>query len=93
LKQNKNKNKNKLLIEIKKTKLRQVVFKLIANLNWTNLKDSFARFYNFKIKSLCNFESLTKLLNKNIIKFYFYFVCALFAYIFLKNKKNENIYR
>jgi len=33
------------------------------------------------------------LLNKNIVSFYFNFVCTLFVYIFLKNKKNENIYK
>jgi len=50
----------------------------------TNLRDFFAKFYNFAIKFFSNFKLLTKLLNKNIISFYFNFVCTLFAYIFLK---------
>ncbi len=82
-----------MLIKTKKIKLRQIVFKFIIDLNWTNLKDFFAKFYNSKIEFFCNFELLTKLLNKNIINFYFYFVCALFAYIFLKNKEYKDTYR
>jgi len=36
----------------------------------------------------------TKFLDKNIISFYFYFVCALLVYIFfLKNKESKDIYK
>jgi len=90
---NKNKNENKLSIKIKKIKLKQVVFKFIANLNKISLKFFFAKFYNFAIKSLCNFELLTRLSNNNVINFYFTFVCASLTYIFLKNKEREDVYR
>jgi len=73
-----------LLIKIKKTKLKQIVSKLVINLNRISLKDSFAKFYNFAIKSFSNSKLLTKLLDKNIIYFYFYFVCILLIYIFFK---------
>jgi len=94
LKQNRNKNKNKLLIETKKTKLKQIVFEFAINLDWTSLEDFFAKFYNSKIEFLCNFKLSTRLLNKNIISFYFYFARVLFAYIFfLKDRKCESVYK
>ncbi len=73
-----------MLIKIKKIKLRQIVSRFVVNLNRTNLRDSFAKFYNFATKSFSNFKLLTRLLDKNIISFYFNFVCILFAYIFFK---------
>jgi len=82
-----------LLIKTKKTKLKQIVFKFVINLNKTNFKDFFAKSYNFAIKSFSNFELLTKLLNKNIISFYFNFFYFLFVYIFLEDKKYKNIYK
>jgi len=36
---------------------------------------------------------LIELLDKNIVSFYFIFVCTLLAYIFLENKKYKNIYK
>jgi len=91
LKQNKNKNKNKLLIKIKKIKLKQIVFKFIINLNRTNSKDFFTKFYNFAIESLINFKLSKKLLNKNIINFIL-ISFALCLLIFFLKKKNRKIY-
>ena len=78
---------------MKKIKLRQVIFKFVANLNRTNLKKQIAKFYNFATKFLRNFKLLTKSLNNNVISFYFIFVCASLTYIFLKNKERENAYK
>jgi len=82
-----------LLTKTKKIKLKQIIFKFVINLNKISLRDFFAKFYNFATKSFSNSKLLTKLLNKNIINFYFYFVYTLLAYIFLKNKKYKDIYR
>ncbi len=84
LKQNKNKNKNRLLIKTKKTELKQIVSKFVVDLNRTNSKKKFAKFYNFATKSFSNSKLSTKLLDKNIISFYFDFVCVSLVYIFLK---------
>jgi hypothetical protein len=78
---------------MKKTKLKQVVFELVANLDKTNLKNSFAKFYNFAIKFLRNFKLSTKLSNNNVINFYFIFVRISLIYIFLKNKEREDAYK
>jgi len=82
-----------LLIKIKKTELKQFNFESVANLNRTNSRNSFAKFYNSATKFLYNSELLTKLLDKNIINFYFIFACALFTNISIKNKKYKNIYK
>ncbi len=92
-KKNKDKNKNKSLIKIKKIKLRQIVFELVANLDKTSLRNSFAKFYNFGIKFLRNFKLSTRLLNNNVISCHFTFVRALLTYIFLKNKERKNAYK
>ena len=84
MKLNRDKNKNKLLIKTKKIELKQIISKFVVNLNRTNLKDFFTKFYNFAIKSLSNFKLSTKFLDRNIISYYFNFFCALFVYIFLK---------
>ncbi len=80
-------------IKIKKTKSKQVAFEFIANLNKTNSKNSFAKFYDFAIKSLRNFKLSTKLSNNNVINFHFTFVRTSLIYIFLKNEKRENAYK
>ncbi len=90
---NKNKNKNKMLTKTKKIKLKQVIFKFIVNLDLTNLKNSFAKFYNFATKSLRDSKLLTRSLNNNIISFFFTFVRALFAYTSIENKERENAYK
>jgi len=89
----KNENKNELLTKTKKTKLRQIVSKFVVDLNLTSLKDSFAKFYNFAIKSLYNFKLLTRSLNNNVINFSFIFVRALFAHTSIKNKERKNVYK
>jgi len=82
-----------LSIKIKKTKSKQIAFKLLTNLDKTNSKFFFAKFYDLAIKSLRNFELLTKSLNNNVISFYFTFVRASLTYIFLKNEERENAYK
>jgi len=92
-KKNKNKNENKSSIKIKKTKSKQIVFRLVANLDKTSSKNSFAKFYDLAIEFLRNFKLLTKSLNDNVISFHFIFVRASFTYIFLKNEERENAYK
>jgi len=92
-KKNKNENKNKLLTKTKKTKLRQIVSKFIIDLNWTNFKDSFAKFYDFATRSFHNFELLARSLNNNVINFFFTFVRTSFVYTFIKNKEREDAYK
>jgi len=70
-----------LLIKTKKTKLKQIAFKFVVNLNKTNLKDFFAKSYNFATRSLINSKLLKKLLNKTIKKFILIsFAFCLFIY-------------
>ncbi len=78
---------------MKKIKLRQVVFELVANLNRTSSRNSFAKFYDLAIKFLRNSKFSTKLSNDNVINFYITFVRASFTHIFLKNKERENAYK
>jgi len=92
-KKNRNENENKLSTKTKKIELRQVVSRFVVDLNSTSSKDFFVEFYDFAIKSLCDFESLARLLDNNIISFYFIFVCALLTYTFIKNRKREDAYR
>jgi len=82
-----------LSIKIKKTKSKQIAFKLVANLDKTNSKFFFAKFYNFAIKSLRNFELSTRSSNNNVISFHFTFVRASLTYIFLENEERENAYK
>ena len=78
---------------MKKTKSRQIVFELVANLNKTSSKNSFAKFYNFAIKFLRNSKLSTRSSSNNVINFHFTFVRASFTHIFLKNKECENAYK
>ena len=45
---------------MKKTKLRQIAFELVVNLDRTSSRDSFARFYDLAIKFLRNSKSSTR---------------------------------
>ncbi len=78
---------------MKKTKSKQVVFKLVANLNKINLKNSFAKFYDFAIKFFRNSKLSTRLSSDNVINFHFIFVYVSFTYIFLKNEEREDAYK
>jgi len=82
-----------LSIKIKKIKSRQIVFKSVADLDKTNSKKFFAKFYNSAAKSFCNSKLSTKLSDKNIINFYFIFARISLTNISIKNKKHENIYK
>ncbi len=92
-KKNKNENENRLSIKMKKTKLKQIVFEFIVDLNKTSSKDFFARFYNFAIKFFRNSKLSTRSSNNNVINFHFIFVRTSLTYIFLKNKECEDAYK
>lgn len=91
-KKNENKNENESSMKMKKTKLRQVAFEFIANLDKTSLRDSFAKFYDFATKSLRDFELSTRLSNDNVISFHFTFVRASLTHIFLEDEEREDAY-
>ena len=79
-------------MKMKKTKSRQIAFELVANLDKTSLRDSFAKFYDLATKSLRDFELSTRSSNDNVISFHFTFVRASLTYIFLKDEEREDAY-
>ena len=78
---------------MKKTKLRQIAFELIANLDRTSSRDFFARFYDFAIKSLRDSKLSTRSLDDNVINFHFTFVRASLTHIFLEDEEREDAYK